>query len=153
MISCCWRCLSSLYFACSFFSSGATAAIARIDLNCLTVSGAIAARTMTVSSTIDMPQPTPSVSWMKTRIGFSTSTISCTGAMRASVVIRSARARTQGEQALGFDGVVAPVAEGVAPQDAPRRQHQPAKYAELLQRGDGVGRARGLVLAAPRQRG
>src|SRR5436190_1266802 len=52
-----------------------------------------------------------------------------------------------------IDCVEASVAEWVTAQDAPRRQDQAAKYAELLQRLDRVGRARGLVLAAAGERG
>ena len=71
---------------------------------------------------------------MNTRIGSSTSTMNWMGAMRARMCHEISEGGDAAEQALGFDGVVAPVAEGVAAQDAPRRQHQPAKYAELPQR-------------------
>ena len=39
-----------------------------IDLNCFSVSGSSAARTSTVSATIDQPQLKPTVSWKKRRI-------------------------------------------------------------------------------------
>ena len=39
-----------------------------MDLNCLIVSGISAARTITVSATIDQPQLNPNVSWKNTRI-------------------------------------------------------------------------------------
>ena len=56
-----------------------------------------------------------------------------------------------GEDALGLDGVIAAVAERVAAQDTPRRQHEPAEYAVPLDRLRGVVRARRLVLAPARQ--
>ena len=39
-----------------------------MDLNCLSVSGSSAARTTTVSATIEAPQPIPTVSWKNLRI-------------------------------------------------------------------------------------
>ena len=63
MISCCWRCLSSLYFAWIAFISGASCCIRTIDLICLSVSGIIAARTTIVSSTIDQPHGIPAELW------------------------------------------------------------------------------------------
>ena len=39
-----------------------------MDLNCLIVSGISAARTTTVSATIDQPHENPKVSWKNSRI-------------------------------------------------------------------------------------
>src|SRR3954454_5859584 len=61
---------------------------------------------------------------------------------------RGARA----EQALGLDGVESAVAPRVAAQDPPPGQDDSTQYAVALDGLDGVGRARGLVLAARRQR-
>ena len=57
------------------------------------------------------------------------------------------------KQALGLDRIEAAVAERIAAQQTPPRQHQPAEYAEATNRLHRIGRAGGLVLAAPRQSG
>src|SRR5271157_2358187 len=56
------------------------------------------------------------------------------------------------EDALRVDRVIAAVAERVAAQQAPDREHHPAGYAFALNRLDGIARASGLVLASPRQK-
>ena len=67
MSSCCWRCLSSLYFACSALISGWSRWSACIDLNCLRVSGSRISRTTTVSPMIARPHEPPTTwSWMNT---------------------------------------------------------------------------------------
>src|SRR5437868_3069260 len=69
MISCCWRCLSSLYFSFSAWICGASRCISCIDLSCLNVSGTSTARITTVSPTIASPQlPPTTLSWMNTMI-------------------------------------------------------------------------------------
>ena len=54
-------CLSSLCLACSAFICGASRCIACIDLSCLTVSGTRSARTTTVRTMIEKPQPSPTL--------------------------------------------------------------------------------------------
>ncbi len=56
------------------------------------------------------------------------------------------------EHSLGLDRIVSAVTPGVAPQQAPPREHQAPKYAVLPHRVDRVSGARRLVLAAPRDR-
>ena len=60
--------MSSLYFSWSFLISGCRRAIDCIDLNCLSVSGSSASRTIRVSAMIAHPQPSPTDSWKNTRI-------------------------------------------------------------------------------------
>ena len=52
-----------LYLFWSCFTFGWMRCMAAIERNCLIVSGSIASRTVTVSSTIDQPHETPSWSW------------------------------------------------------------------------------------------
>ena len=52
-----------------------------------------------------------------------------------------------------LDRVIAAVAEGVAARQAPGGDYQPTRSAELTDGLGRVGRAGGLVLAAPRQGG
>ena len=72
---------------------------------------------------------------------------------RAPVPRRLARRCGAGlEHSLGLHRIVSAVAPWVAPQQAPPREHQAPKYAVLPDRLDRVARARGLVLAAARDR-
>ena len=70
----------------------------------------------------------------------------------AAARINVPRRGTGPEHSLGLDRIVSAVAPRVAPQQAPPREHQAPKYAVLPHRFDRVARARGLVLAAPRDR-
>ena len=73
MISCCWRCLSSLYLAWIAFSCGATDCSFCIEWNCLTVSGSRSARIRIVRNTIDKPHETPTLLWKNFRTDSKTS--------------------------------------------------------------------------------
>jgi hypothetical protein len=55
--------------------------------------------------------------------------------------------RSRLEQALALDGIKPTVAEGVAAQQPPDGEDQPAEYAESADRLDRVFRAGGVVLA------
>ena len=69
MISCCWRCLSSLYFSFSALICGAIRCISCIEFSCLNVSGTSTALVSTVSPTIASPQLPPTrCAWMNTMI-------------------------------------------------------------------------------------
>ena len=126
-----------------------------IDLNCLSVSGSSAARTTTVSATIDIPSPTPRC---RGRTGGSPrrSRSAAGGCWRRRPRVRSGSSRRSGAasggRALRGHGVIAAVAERIAAQQAPGRENGAAQYAVRADRLHRVGRAGRVVLAAARQR-
>ena len=61
------RCLSCLYFCWSALSSGACAWRCCIERICLTVSGTITIRTISVSAMIAQAHGSPSVEWIHSR--------------------------------------------------------------------------------------
>ena len=118
------------------------------------------ARTTSVMTMIERPQPNPTVSWKNLRMPSKKSTRGCrtlakTTGGTASGVWRRGRVfpRRTAEQGLGCHGVVATVAERVAAQQAPRREQGAAQYAVGLNRLHRIGGARGVVLAPARQSG
>src|SRR6185312_3655190 len=143
MISCCWRCLSSLYFSWISFNCGARRCSSCIERNCLSVSGTSTARINTVSPTIAMPQlAVVMFVWMNTRIDWKT-LISGENAswmtlarMNMAELARGLQSgvRIDFEQVLSLHRVVPTVAPRIAPQQAPHRKHEAPQYAVLTDR-------------------